>query len=151
MMQVLNDASGDEMTQQVKIQRVWAPRRRVSAKASSGERRQPLDIVLQHYEAQDPAAAARTGLTSAGMRAGAIVRGMRRSVGLPQAELAKRLGVSQERVSEIERGAGPQGPTFELLERIASACGMVLMPMEREQAEALQESAAAATSMPSTF
>lgn len=131
------------MTKRVEVVAARKPRTRLSARASSGERGQSLGLVLQHYEAQDHDAVARTGLSSAGMRAGAIVRGMRRSAGFPQAELARRVGVSQERISEIERGGGPQGPTFELLERIASACGMVLMPMERERAAALQEDAAA--------
>ncbi|HYM31651.1 MAG TPA: helix-turn-helix transcriptional regulator [Candidatus Cybelea sp.] len=114
-------------------------RKPVAPKASSGERGRPLGSVLEYYETRDPEAVARSGLSSAGMRAGAIVRGMRRSAKYSQAELAKRIGISQERISEIERGAGPQGPTFELLERIATACKMELKPLNQAQSDALRQ------------
>lgn len=123
------------MTKEVKVETARTTRKPVAPELSSGELGRSLAEALHVLEARDPASAARTGLTSAGMRAGAIVRGMRRSAGLAQAELALRLGVSQERVSEIERGAGPQGPTFELLERIAAACGMKLVATLVEPAE----------------
>ncbi len=61
---------------------------------------------------------------------GHLARRMReaadRGRGISQQELARRLGVSQARISTIERGNGPQGPTYELLKRIARACGLVL-------------------------
>ncbi len=127
---------------EIETSSVRRPHRR--PKVSSGENGRDLADVLQHFETAAPATAKRTGMTSAGMRAGAIVRGMRRSAGFTQARLAQKLGITQERVSEIELGHGPQGPTYELLERIAAACGMVIMPIERGQLAALEHSAAMA-------
>jgi len=42
--------------------------------------------------------------------------------GISQAELARRIGVSQARISHIENGEGRDGPGFTLLKRIARAC-----------------------------
>jgi DNA-binding transcriptional regulator YiaG len=126
------------MTKEAKVDLAAKVRTPAPARATSGMRGQPMDLVLQALEARDPNAAKATGLTSAGMRAGAIVRGMRRTAGLSQAGLAARIGVTQERVSELERGAGPQGPTYELLDRIAVVCGMVLMPLKQEMATLIQ-------------
>ncbi|HVQ08389.1 MAG TPA: helix-turn-helix transcriptional regulator [Allosphingosinicella sp.] len=58
----------------------------------------------------------------AALRAGTLVRKMRREAGFSQKALADTLGVSQARVSEIEAGAGTQGPTWAIMERIAIAC-----------------------------
>ena len=64
------------------------------------------------------------------LEGGSLARRMREAAdggrGVSQQELARRLGVSQARISAIERGSGPQGPTYELLKRIARACGVVL-------------------------
>ena len=64
------------------------------------------------------------------LEGGRLARRMREAAdggeGISQQELARRLGISQARISAIERGSGPQGPTFELLKRIARACGVVL-------------------------
>lgn len=60
-------------------------------------------------------------VSSAAFRAAAIVRTMRKARGLSQKELAERLGFSQARISEIEAGLGPQGPTWDLMERISRA------------------------------
>lgn len=66
------------------------------------------------------------------LEGGSLVRRMRDMAdgrtGISQEELARRLGLSQARISAIERGGGPQGPTYELLKRIARACGLVLQP-----------------------
>jgi transcriptional regulator with XRE-family HTH domain len=59
----------------------------------------------------------------AAFRAGGLVRRMRREADLSQRALGESLGVSQARISEIEAGAGSQGPTWALMERIAAACG----------------------------
>lgn len=58
-----------------------------------------------------------------GKRVGRRVRDLRKKAGLSQAKLAERLGsgVAVETVSRFERGA--QIPTFEWVERIASALG----------------------------
>jgi ribosome-binding protein aMBF1 (putative translation factor) len=64
------------------------------------------------------------------LEGGHLARRMREAAdhgrGISQQELARRLGVSQARISTIERGNGPQGPTYELLKRIARACGVEL-------------------------
>jgi len=107
---------------------------RPPAAVSSGARGRPLSDMLARIEARNPELAAQSGLSSAAMRAGTMVREMRKGAGLSQGELAERIGVTQERVSEIERGAGPQGPTFALLERIAAACGWRLAALPAEEA-----------------
>jgi len=130
------------MVKKLEMERAARRRKPEPQKVSSGARGSAIADVLQHFETTAPLEARKTGLTSAGMRAGAIVRGMRRSAQLTQAQLARKLHVTQERVSEIELGQGPQGPTFELLERIAAACGMVIVPIERDRADVIEASAA---------
>jgi Helix-turn-helix domain len=44
--------------------------------------------------------------------------------GIKPAELATRLTVSKTRVSIIERGDGPSGPTYSTLKRVADACNV---------------------------
>jgi transcriptional regulator with XRE-family HTH domain len=63
----------------------------------------------------------------AAVQTGILIRRFRDEAGLTQSDLARRIGSTQSHISDIERGAGPQGPTVALLERIASACGMELM------------------------
>jgi cold shock CspA family protein/transcriptional regulator with XRE-family HTH domain len=46
-------------------------------------------------------------------------------VGISQTMLAERIGVTQARISQIERTAGRDGPSFVLLKRIARACNLV--------------------------
>lgn len=71
------------------------------------------------------------------LEGGSLVRRMREmadeGAGISQEELARRLGLSQARISAIERGGGPQGPTYELLKRVARACGLALEPTLRPQ------------------
>jgi len=50
-----------------------------------------------------------------------VLREMRLSAGLKQADLAKMLGYSQARVSEYE--SGKHSPGFETIQRWADACG----------------------------
>jgi DNA-binding transcriptional regulator YiaG len=68
----------------------------------------------------------RFATASYALEAAALVRQMRQTAdgGHPinQSELARRLNVSSARVSMIESGDGPSGPTFALLRRIAHAC-----------------------------
>ncbi len=67
----------------------------------------------------------RTSLDNAeAVREGArFLRQMREHAGLKQSELAGKLGISQARISEIERGNSPEGVGYSLLKRIAAACG----------------------------
>jgi transcriptional regulator with XRE-family HTH domain len=75
-------------------------------------------------------------VSSAAFRAGAVIRIMRKSRGLTQAELAECLGVSQARVSEMEAGLGPRGPSWDLMERVANACSAIILvsPLESDRA-----------------
>jgi|AP95_1055475.scaffolds.fasta_scaffold30653_3 transcriptional regulator with XRE-family HTH domain len=50
-----------------------------------------------------------------------IVRLARRNADLTQSELAERLGTTQSAISRLE--SGRIQPSFETLERVASACG----------------------------
>lgn len=95
-----------------------------SHRAGSGTKGEALADLAEEIERERPDLARAHGLSSAAMRAGDLVRGMRKSARLTQSELAKRLGVSQARISEIEVGLGVQGPTWDLMERVAKACGM---------------------------
>ncbi|MGZ8285078.1 MAG: helix-turn-helix transcriptional regulator [Allosphingosinicella sp.] len=66
-------------------------------------------------------------LSSAALRAGAIIRMMRKSRGFTQAMLARAIGVTQARVSELEAGVGAHGPSWDLMERIARACNATIL------------------------
>ena len=59
----------------------------------------------------------------AALRAARFVRDTREAAHLSQAKLADRLGMTQARVSQLEKGAGKYGVSVELLERVAVACG----------------------------
>jgi transcriptional regulator with XRE-family HTH domain len=77
------------------------------------------------------------GLSSAALRAGELVRGMRKAKGWTQTQLADVLGWDQVRISNIERGEGTRGPTFDVLTKIAEACGYDWQFAPREVAEAI--------------
>jgi DNA-binding XRE family transcriptional regulator len=96
------------------------------AKVASQNRGRPLADLVADMERSNPALVGEKGLSSAAMRAGDLVRTMRKEAELTQSELAARLGISQARISEIEAGIGSQGPTWDMMERISSACGKVL-------------------------
>jgi len=68
---------------------------------------------------------------SAALEAADLVREMRRHAlstngmrGISQDELARRVGLSQPRISQIEKGTGRDGISYALLRRIAHACGI---------------------------
>jgi transcriptional regulator with XRE-family HTH domain len=79
----------------------------------------------------DPKIRARFEEKSAALEAADLVRQMRRQAlsasgvrGLSQDELAQRTGLSQPRISQIEKGEGRDGISYALLRRIAYACGI---------------------------
>ena len=100
-------------------------------------RGKPLADVLAVLEESDPEISEKLGLSSAAMRAGALVRAMRKRMKLTQTQLADKLGWTQERISNIECGVGSQGPTFDVLSRIATVCNMRLafIPNSKEVEE----------------
>lgn len=56
-----------------------------------------------------------------------LIRQTRESAGLSQTELGRKVGVSQARISQMERGDATFGPSIGLLVRVAQACGCTLM------------------------
>jgi ribosome-binding protein aMBF1 (putative translation factor) len=79
--------------------------------------------LIKDFEREDRAAGIAPRVAKAAADAAALVRRMRNDAGLSQRALGDRLGIKQARVSEIEAGVGPQGPSFGLMQRIAEACG----------------------------
>jgi transcriptional regulator with XRE-family HTH domain len=100
---------------------------------SSGRRGKPLDYLLARIEAKHPGIEEEIGLSSAAVRAGRQVREMRQAKGWTQVQLAQALGWDQVRISNIERGEGPLGPTFDVLQRIAAVCDYDIEFKPREQ------------------
>lgn len=56
-------------------------------------------------------------------RAGLFIRAMRSSAGLSQGAVGNKAKIAQSEISAIENGTGEKGPTFDVLFRIAEACG----------------------------
>jgi transcriptional regulator with XRE-family HTH domain len=63
-------------------------------------------------------------IRGAAHEAARFIKTLRRGAELTQRELATRLGISQPRVSAMERGIGPEGPSYLMLKRVAKACGV---------------------------
>lgn len=83
---------------------------------------------IDFHELIGPSSKARADFETASfaLEAATLVRKIRSRAdggeGITQGALADRLGISQARVSTIEQGDGPAGPTFALLRRVANAC-----------------------------
>ena len=75
------------------------------------------------------------------LEAASLIRRLRNSANISQRELAKRVHTTQARISQLERGNGKQGPTFELLNRIARACNNPLFVMTFEDINEVKETA----------
>jgi len=61
------------------------------------------------------------------LEAVALVQDLRNAAGLSRNELATRIGVTEQRIGELERPhERQQGPTYGLLKRISRACGLSL-------------------------
>ena len=108
----------------------------------SGNRRQGTfeRVSLGELVGSSPAFAEQVRRSRDVIEGGALVRRMREmadgGAGISQEELARRLGLSQARISAIEKGGGTQGPTYELLKRVARACDLDFEPtiMPRQMA-----------------
>jgi transcriptional regulator with XRE-family HTH domain len=92
-------------------------------------REQPGDMakLFARIERTHPGIENKIGVSSAALRAGQIVRSMRKSRRLTQTELADMLGWDQVRISNIERGEGTRGPTFDVLQKIADVCAYAIV------------------------
>jgi transcriptional regulator with XRE-family HTH domain len=104
------------------------PRWGGGAVGSKGRGR-PIADFVERLEQTHPGFPSKGDLSGAALRAGDLVRSMRKEAGLSQTDLADRMGVKQSRISEIEAGLGSQGPTWDVMERAATACGQSLRPV----------------------
>ena len=96
-------------------------------RVSSGSRGRSVVDLVEEIERSKPNAFAATGLSSAALRAAEAIRAMRLDAQLTQGQLAARIGVKPSRISELEAGVGRQGPTWDVMERIAAACNKALL------------------------
>ena len=80
-------------------------------------------------------------LSGAAFRAGSLIRMMRKARGLSQQQLARKLGVTQARISELEAGIGTRGPSWDLMERLVQACGATILVSPSESDLAVDASA----------
>jgi hypothetical protein len=85
-----------------------------------------LDELLPTPEARE-----RFEGTAAALEAAELLRALRQQAlsasgtrGISQVELAKRTGLSQPRISQLEKGEGRDGLTYGVLRKIAYACGV---------------------------
>lgn len=106
---------------------------RKQAGVTSGERGEPVSKLFARIEQAHPGIEKKIGLSSAALRAGQIVRDMRKANGWTQTKLADLLGWDQERISNIERGEGTRGPTFDIMQKIATVCNYDLRFLPRSQ------------------
>lgn len=68
----------------------------------------------------------RTNDQSSVAGAATLIHAMRRSAGLSQFQLAKKIKTSQSEISRIEAGATKRGVTAAMLAKIATACDLKL-------------------------
>jgi transcriptional regulator with XRE-family HTH domain len=106
--------------------------------SSKGRGRSVVDLI-EHFEKTAPEAIQKKGPSSAALRAGELIRATRKEARLSQAELAQKLSVSQSRISELEAGLGTQGPTWDVMERVAAECGMQLSLSKNETVTQMPE------------
>ncbi len=60
---------------------------------------------------------------NAARRAGGEIRRMREAKGFSQQDLARAVGLSVDRIGALEGADAGEGPSYEVLQRIATACG----------------------------
>ncbi|MES2255507.1 MAG: helix-turn-helix transcriptional regulator [Pseudomonadota bacterium] len=60
---------------------------------------------------------------SGAVRAGTLLRTIRTNAGLSQTALGEQTQIKQADISALETGSGERGPTFDVLARVAEACG----------------------------
>jgi transcriptional regulator with XRE-family HTH domain len=104
------------------VQRAEPDQRIGKAEVASDARGAPFADLLHRVEAKYPGIEEKVGLSSAAMRAGQRIREMRLAKGWTQTQLAQKLGWDQERISNLERGEGTRGPTFDVLQKVSAAC-----------------------------
>jgi transcriptional regulator with XRE-family HTH domain len=90
---------------------------------------------VERRERKNPNVAETLGVSSGGIRAGDLVRTMRRARGMTQRDLAARANLAQEQISRIERGEGRHGPAHSMVQRIADALDFELLLVDRKPHE----------------
>lgn len=80
--------------------------------------------------APDSDAIKKAGRSEASLRAAHLVKEMRTKAGLTQAQLAEKTGIKQSALSDIERGIGVLGPSYDVIDRIAKACNRSIVAQE---------------------
>ena len=66
-------------------------------------------------------------------RAGLFLRTMRNAAGFSQTKLGELAKIRQSDISALETGSGKQGPTFDVIARIADACGFYVTFAAKKQ------------------
>jgi CarD family transcriptional regulator len=113
------------------------------ASVSSRGRGRPVADLVERFEKSIPKFGETYRLSSAALRAGDMIRTMRKGAGLTQGELAKSLAMTQARISELEVGLGTQGPTWDVMERVAAACGKRLVLESSSKSEEVAKKSSA--------
>ena len=118
-------------------------RERAAAVLGDDARRGSFAALVEEIEEAQRERGEEPSLSAAAFRAGSIIRMMRKAGGLSQQQLARRIGVTQARISELEAGLGSRGPSWDLMERLAQACGASILVSPPESDLAVDVSAPA--------
>jgi transcriptional regulator with XRE-family HTH domain len=81
------------------------------------------DRLLETLAERDPSFAEGSAIYDVVSGLSSALRLMREAAGLTQTELAKRLDLTQGRISQIESGLPDHAPSLEMVARFAVACG----------------------------
>jgi transcriptional regulator with XRE-family HTH domain len=102
----------EEITQVVVELRDDAGRLRLEVRKADGRRPEVVGRSV-HAEVADGDLVATDEPVAARARLGEVIRGRRLALGLPQAEVARRVGITPSALSQVERGVrGPSGDTL---------------------------------------
>ncbi len=82
-----------------------------------------LDALVQDMARALPEWTNKLEHDTAGARAGLFLRTMRNAAGLTQVQLGEKARMKQSDISDLENGKGVQGPGFDVVARVADACG----------------------------
>jgi transcriptional regulator with XRE-family HTH domain len=82
-----------------------------------------LDALVQDMARALPEWTNKLAHDTAGARAGLFLRTMRNAAGLTQVQLGEMARMKQSDISDLENGKGAQGPGFDVIARVADACG----------------------------
>jgi transcriptional regulator with XRE-family HTH domain len=95
-----------------------------------------FEVLAQEMARALPAWSDKLEHDSPAERAGLFLRTMRNAAGLSQTRLGEIARIKQADISNLENGEGKQGPTFDVLARIADACGFYITFAAKTETEA---------------